>query len=292
MKSSFPLLIIIAGMFICSCKKSPASERPASPNLPVVTTLQASAIQNNSATAGFSISNADTITIIERGIVWGTDSLPSTLLATKISTAEDTSSLSFSITGLTCATKYFARAYAITYTNTIIYGNQVEFTTAETSVYTRQLYLSTTQTTDTTIQSSFVVNMAWPAAGATFISELTLPEGVYMYVKFDSVYHNVMCNNGIISRLVNAGDTMHFSSVNLVGARPGIFVIAQQYVTGMGDIYRDSEAKFSIHIAGRAVTTSTNYQCKYYLGGYGLTNTTYQQIYKHDTTACRPLCSF
>jgi hypothetical protein len=290
MKAPLFFYLIITVLFFNSCKKS---ERPLPPNLPIVTTMPVTSIENDRATAGFTITNTDTVTIIESGIVWSINSLPKIPLATQASINIDTSAYSFYMTGLSCSTKYFVRAYTITSSDTI-YGNQIEFTTSVLSPYVKQLDLSKILSTDTTIEK-FQVDMAWPSAGASFLSELTLPEGVYMYVRFDSVHHNVRCNNGISSRLVIAGDTVHFGQILPAGGfgiHTGISVIAAQYITGMGDVYNDSEAEFSIHVAGTAVTSETSYLCKYYLGGYGLTNTTHQRIYKNDTTVCSTPCAF
>ena len=82
-------------------------------------------ITANSASVSSSIQSNGGSTITEQGLVWGTNSYPTTALTTK---AMDTSS----ITGLLPGTTYYVRAYAINATGTS-YSNEVAFTTLATT---------------------------------------------------------------------------------------------------------------------------------------------------------------
>ncbi|HEV7330209.1 MAG TPA: hypothetical protein VGN63_04145 [Flavisolibacter sp.] len=88
-----------------------------------VTTGNATGITATTATVTGSISGTGNITA--RGICWSTSQNP-TINNNK--TANGTGNFTASLTGLTAATTYYARAYATTSSGTI-YGNQISFST-------------------------------------------------------------------------------------------------------------------------------------------------------------------
>ncbi|HEX3010045.1 MAG TPA: SusF/SusE family outer membrane protein [Bacteroidales bacterium] len=95
---------------------------------PLLSTTSVSSLTDVSAKTGGNISNDGGAVITERGVVYGTTSMPTIENGTVIVDAKDTiGSFTTSITGLTRGTKYYARAYASngTYIN---YGDEINFT--------------------------------------------------------------------------------------------------------------------------------------------------------------------
>jgi len=202
------------------------------------------------------------------------------------------------MTNLNCSATYFIRSFAITTSHDTIYGNERQFNVSlMDDVNFSHLILSKTHFTDTTIARQYI-SKRWPSAGATYINNLSLPEGVYMYVKIDSA-SNLRCDNGLSTRICNTGDTMHFGGPynGSNGFSGETAVIVSPVIKPVTDshpenFYYESEGWISIHVAGIAVTADNTYNCRYYDGGYLLTNTTWQSNYKPDTTKCYAGCIF
>jgi hypothetical protein len=97
--------------------------------LSALTTTAASSITSSSASSGGNITSAGGSSIIERGICYGTSPAP-TIANSKITSALGTGTGSYAanITGLSIATTYYVRAYAIN-TTSVSYGNEISFTT-------------------------------------------------------------------------------------------------------------------------------------------------------------------
>lgn len=102
--------------------------------VPTLSTTSASAIAITTATAGGSISSDGGSAVTARGICWNTSTAP-TISNSKTSDGTGTGAFTSSLTGLTSATKYYARAYA---TNAIgtAYGSEITFTTTTPVVNT------------------------------------------------------------------------------------------------------------------------------------------------------------
>jgi len=97
---------------------------------PELTTSEVTAITTKTATAGGNITNAGTPAYTERGVVYATTTNP-TIANMKIPVAgTGTGDFTAELTGLNADTKYYVRAYATT-SNGTVYGNEVNFTTAE-----------------------------------------------------------------------------------------------------------------------------------------------------------------
>ena len=125
-KSIYLMIIsfVTAATFFAACTKEMSDVRLDAK----LTTTEKMNITSDSATVvGFIIAEGQGIT--EKGICYGTDSLP-TIDGNKVvyTGASKTASFSVKIGGLDYATKYYARAYGITSTGTI-YGDQITFTT-------------------------------------------------------------------------------------------------------------------------------------------------------------------
>lgn len=288
MKLLFILTIFASMLLVFSCKKTNTAERPI--NLPVITTMPVSAIEDDRAISGFTITNNDTITILERGIVWSRQTSPVLETASKASINVDTPTHAFYISEISCSTRYFVRAFIKTLAHGTLYGNQVEFTTNSLSSYTKSLKLSKTNFTDTIIEKNLSIeNGVGFIYTMGFINELILPQGVYFYVKFDFVDNNVTCNSGSVSRFVYTGDTVHFAK-RTPGGYPGVGMEANVFINGMGDL-QYSKAIFSIHAAGLANTSDSDYHCNYKIR-INPTRTTGLTRYVTDTSTCSNTCVF
>jgi hypothetical protein len=97
------------------------------PSTATLTTSTATSITSTSAVLGGSITNDGGATITERGIVYAKTTGPTTS-DTKIAMGSGTGSFSQTVSGLTCGSTYYVRAYAVNCAGTS-YGNQISFPT-------------------------------------------------------------------------------------------------------------------------------------------------------------------
>lgn len=95
--------------------------------LPTVTTASITAILATSATGGGNVTATGGCAITARGVCWSTSTNP-TISNSHTTDGSGTGSFTSSITGLTCGTTYYVRAYATNSAGTA-YGSQVSFTT-------------------------------------------------------------------------------------------------------------------------------------------------------------------
>jgi hypothetical protein len=97
-------------------------------NMATVATFAATSITATTASVEGNVTSAGTSDVTARGIVWNTASGP-TVSNFKSVDGSGTGSFSGSLTSLTAATTYYARAYATNNAGTV-YGSEVNFTTA------------------------------------------------------------------------------------------------------------------------------------------------------------------
>jgi hypothetical protein len=97
-----------------------------------VTTLPVNNLTSVSAIGGGILSFAADNIITEQGVCYGTTSMP-TVANKKIASTDKTNSFSVKLIDLTPKTTYYARAYALSSTGAIFYGQQISFTTSEAS---------------------------------------------------------------------------------------------------------------------------------------------------------------
>lgn len=95
---------------------------------PTVTTNAISVITKTTALSGGNVTSDGGASVTARGVVWDTATNPTTTLTTKTSNATGAGSFVSSITGLTCNTTYYVRAYATNSFGTS-YGNESSFKT-------------------------------------------------------------------------------------------------------------------------------------------------------------------
>lgn len=120
MKKIFVLFLAIALAYSCT---TGSDENGIS-----ITTTEASSITSTSASSGGNIINNGGVDIIERGVCWSSNTIPTIDLSTKTSDGNGLGAFTSNITGLSANTIYYVRAYV---TNSIgtFYGNEVSFTT-------------------------------------------------------------------------------------------------------------------------------------------------------------------
>ena len=122
-KMLFPCFLLF--VFLSCGKKSTES----SANVPEVTTAEVSAITDNSAQCGGTITSDGGETITARGVCWSTGQTP-TISDNKTNDGTGTGSFTSNITGLTEGTTYYVRAYATNSAGTG-YGSAMSFTTQQ-----------------------------------------------------------------------------------------------------------------------------------------------------------------
>ena len=98
-----------------------------------LTTFPVTAITASTATSGGTIASDGGAGIDTRGLVWSTSTNPTVDLDTKTVDGYGTGTFESAITGLTPATKYYARVYATSGAGTV-YGTEVSFTTRDAVV--------------------------------------------------------------------------------------------------------------------------------------------------------------
>jgi hypothetical protein len=121
MKKIHKLLILISvtSALLYSCIPTP---------YPAITTLPVTNITDTSCSCGGNIGDEGLSPITKRGVCWSTEPNPETS-DHKTSDGSGTGTFTSNITGLSRATTYYVRAYAINKDQTG-YGNEVSFTTS------------------------------------------------------------------------------------------------------------------------------------------------------------------
>jgi len=116
---------------------------------PVVSTNTISNITSNSASSGgFNLSDGG-VNITSKGVVWSTSPNPTTFLSTKTNEGSGSGSFTSQISGLSSNTTYYVRAYVVNSCGTAL-GNQVQFTTSSSSLFTGTITTGTGTSSETT----------------------------------------------------------------------------------------------------------------------------------------------
>lgn len=120
---SFQLTALLS-LILVSCQEE-------EPILPQLTTTAPTGITYRTAISGGNIATDGGSPILSRGVCWGLTPNP-TIDDSKTNDGTGTDSFTSNITGLTPNTTYFLRSYATNEVGTA-YGNEIEFTTIQTS---------------------------------------------------------------------------------------------------------------------------------------------------------------
>jgi uncharacterized protein (TIGR02145 family) len=116
---------------------------------PTVTTGFFSNITTTSATVAGNVTSQGSSAVTSRGVCYATSQNPTTA-NTCVASGSGTGSFSANLTGLTIATRYYARAYATNNAGTS-YGGQVEFTTSGLAPTVTTGFVSNITTTGATV---------------------------------------------------------------------------------------------------------------------------------------------
>ncbi|MEQ1800018.1 MAG: fibrobacter succinogenes major paralogous domain-containing protein, partial [Lacibacter sp.] len=122
-----------------------------------VSTAAPTGITYSSANIGGTVSVTGTVTITGRGICYGTTQNPTFEHDSKITAGSGTGSFTGNLISLDPGVKYFARAYAIS-NATVIYGNQVDFTTTSINLATIITNGATAITSTTATLGGYISN--------------------------------------------------------------------------------------------------------------------------------------
>src|ERR1700751_2007591 len=128
----FPLIAMMFALVLTdSCKKNDTPTPGSVTTAPTVSPTSAvTAITTTTASSGGNVTSAGGATVTARGVCWSTLTNPNTSNS-KTSDGTGTGTFTSSLTGLTAATTYYVRAYAVNSAGTT-YGNQVSFTSGTT----------------------------------------------------------------------------------------------------------------------------------------------------------------
>lgn len=121
-------IAIAFSICVISCKSENSVELK---NVPTLITTNAPSITQSTVSTGGCITADGGAAITARGVCWSTNPIP-TIADNKTDDGSGTGSFSSSVTGLSAATKYYIRAYAINNAGTG-YGEVVSFTTLPVS---------------------------------------------------------------------------------------------------------------------------------------------------------------
>ncbi len=129
MNSYLLKVILVSTILITGCSKEEITEGPTIPmvSLPILTTANASSIQNTSALSGGEITDNGNGEIVERGVCWSLITNPS-INDSKTMDSIGSGVFISAIQGLDPNTTYFVRAYASNSAGTA-YGNEISFST-------------------------------------------------------------------------------------------------------------------------------------------------------------------
>ncbi len=187
--------------------------------------------------------------------MYSTDSLPTLANALNISdNGSGTGSFLCFLGGLSELTTYYARAYATNRKGTS-YGNQIIF---ETPKNPNQFVFFKDQYTDTTFGSSILET--YPHYRAYFTNNLTLPEGIFLYIQIDSVYGTAKFVNDTAEINLHAGDTVH-----ILNTGNDYRLYTPAYYDNWGNFLYNSECWYSVKVGGMANTPDNTYYCNFYL---------------------------
>ena len=273
------LLLILIVIFI-SCEKNYLQPFQVL-NLPTVITLPVDSNFTTSTEAQVTgdVTDDGNDSVIRRGIVYSTYSNPEISDSKKSVDTSGQRIFTNILSGLSPSTTYHARAFATNSKGTS-YGNEVTFTTLEPG-----FILSKNRTIDTLLFKDTV--MAYESSLSQYrrgiYNNLNLPDGVILYIRFDSVNGSVAGNleGNWYDHLVHSGDTIHFNSSGYAE-----FEAVSLCSTSVDpNLYYpcDSKCYYSVRLSGKAETNETQYDCHYSVEQVS-TNTFNVITFNSDTT--------
>ncbi len=179
------ILYFLIAILIISCSDdSDSPQEEVEISLPSLSTTVATSITENSATLGGNITDDGGAEVTERGVVWNTESNPTTV-NNKSTGGTGTGEFSVTLANLERSTQYFARAYAINSEGTA-YGNEVAFntsavlatiTTKEVTAITENTAVSGGEITDDGGSEIISKGVCWSTSPNPTIEDSTTEDG-------------------------------------------------------------------------------------------------------------------
>lgn len=220
--------------------------------------------------------------IIENGMVWGTDSNLSVDHSFKVAYTPScfgTCGFGNVISNLQPGATYYVRAYATSEIGTA-YGNAIEFAQLNPAWSNLDLYKD--EAVDITMGTVHMDAESRHFSSGSVLNGFDLPDGVNMYISFDDV-------NGLIYYTLGGVEyTPKSKDIVYIPKDSTIYIGADSQEND--HIWYWGKGTYTIHIAGRSTSTDSQYYCKYVdLGGWGITfifnnfqsDTNYLCEYKH-----------
>jgi hypothetical protein len=201
------IVLISAG----SCQKDKSDE-----NSPlVITTTQLLSVSNNTVSAGGTITNPTSVTIISRGVCWGQNLHPS-INENRQEAGSGDGTFTCLVTGLQPRITYHIRAYA-TYSDNTFYGDEITFTTLDNDLLPVSVepLLETSWTVFT-----WPYNALYPSFNGTnsVKGKYPAPCGPTTLARVLAYWKGRISASGVIDAMTTAGDsrfTVNLDTVNI-----------------------------------------------------------------------------
>ena len=215
----------------CSNNNNTTGEEEAVP--PALTTSDATAIFATGATLGGNVTTAGSPAFVERGVCYGPDENPTVSNNRTPVEGVDLGAFEVSVANLTEQTSYHARAYVNT-PNGIVYGNDVQFNTAEAGTIAVQPALTTDSVSSITATTAIVYGNITNAGTPAYTER-----GV-CYGKMPNPDTDAGAKRAT-SKATGTGDYL----ISLTGLDPNTTYYAKAYVICAGQLcYDSSEVQF------------------------------------------------
>ena len=211
-----------------------------SSTLPILNTVSASNVANNSALSGGNISSDGGLTVTQRGVCWSTNQNP-TIANNITNNGSGLGSFTSSLSGLNTNTIYYVRAYA---TNSIgtAYGNQINFTTMNTS--------GSLPTITTTDESSITESSAVSGGNITSDGGSTVTQR--------GVCWSTNQNPSIANNITNNGSGLGSFTSSLTGLNANTIYYVKAYATNsIGTAYGNQINFTTMNTSGSLPTITT-----------------------------------
>lgn len=204
---------------------------------PTVSTTEAQKVSYTTATCGGNVTSDGSLSVTSRGICYSTKSNP-TISDTKVASGSGTGAFTCNLTGLSDATTYYVRAYAINGKGTA-YGEQRIFTTLTYSLPT----LTTVEITNISYTSATCGGNITSDGGRTITSR--------------GICYSTKSNPTIADSKLTSGRGMGTFTCNITGLTDGMTYYVRAYATNsIGTAYGEQQEFTTPYIPYFSVSAS------------------------------------